>query len=266
MYLNTMQNNPKSDSSKRNFGFENVEPEEHKTRVAEVFSSVAENYDLMNDLMSFGLHRLWKTFLIQKLNPRPYMRLADIASGTGDIAFRMRDYVEKKEKNKEAFKPIMICDPNTSMLERAKSRAIDRGYLSGFHFLTAAAEDLPFDDRSFDGATISFGLRNVTDRQAAISNFFRMMDFGGHFLCLEFSPEVLPALKPLYDRYSMHFLPWLGDKIASDAGSYRYLAESIRRFPNPEALAKEFENEGFSNISWYELSGGIVTVHSAWRA
>jgi len=258
--------NAKADSNNRvrDFGFEEVKLDEHAARVRGVFDSVAGRYDLMNDLMSGGLHRVWKKLLIDRLDPRPAMRLADIAAGTGDIAFRMRARLEQAGKSGPQH-PITLCDPNSAMLEQAESRAIDRGYLSGFDFVTAPAESLPFADRSFDGATISFGLRNVTDRAAAMAEFHRVMDFGGHFLCLEFSPAVLPVLKPVYDAYSLNVLPWLGQRVADDAESYRYLAESIRTFPEPETLAGEFRAAGFGNVTWQPLSGGIVAIHSAWR-
>ena len=196
------------------FGFRRVSEDEHAGLVGQVFDSVANRYDLMNDLMSGGLHRLWKQALIQWLNPTRSMRLVDVAGGTGDVAFRALE--KARETHSEVRPEITICDPSESMLGVARRRAVDRGHLQGVSFVCARAEALPQPDRTVDACTISFGLRNVTDRQVGLSEMRRILDIGGHFLCLEFSPKVLPLLAPLYDTYSHRILPWLGEHIAGD--------------------------------------------------
>lgn len=231
--------------------------------MSQVFDSVANRYDLMNDLMSGGLHRLWKQVLIDRLNPTRFMRLVDVAGGTGDVAFRALDKSMAPDDENQA--EITICDPSESMLSVARRRAIDRGFLKGVSFVCARAEALPQPDRTADACTISFGLRNVTDREAGLSEMHRILDIGGHFLCLEFSPKVLPLLAPLYDTYSHRILPWLGEQVAGDRASYQYLAESIRRFPEPESLADEMRTAGFGNVTYRTMSGGIVAIHSGWR-
>lgn len=245
------------------FGFRRVSADEHAGLVGQVFDSVANRYDLMNDLMSGGLHRLWKQALIEWLHPTGAMRLVDVAGGTGDVAFRAVDYSAGTDD--ESRTDVTICDPSESMLGVARRRAIDRGHLQGVSFVCARAEALPQPDRTADACTISFGLRNVTDRPAGLSEMHRILDIGGHFLCLEFSPKVLPLLAPLYDTYSHRILPWLGEHVAGDRASYEYLAESIRRFPEPDILANEMSAAGFGNVTYRSMSGGIVAIHSGWR-
>jgi demethylmenaquinone methyltransferase/2-methoxy-6-polyprenyl-1,4-benzoquinol methylase len=211
----------------------------------------------MNDLMSAGLHRLWKATLIARVRPRPGMALLDLAGGTGDVAFRFLAAAERTT--------AVIADANAAMLEVAKDRAVDRGILDGLEFVCADAADLPFPDASFDVATIAFGLRNVTRRADALAEALRILKPGGHFLCLEFSRLIVPALRPLYDAYSFRVLPALGGIIAGDAESYRYLVESIRRFPDQERLAAEMRKAGFGNVTWRNLSAGVVALHSGWR-
>lgn len=259
--MNVIKNSTKQ---RKNFGFEEVDFNEHKNRVRSVFESVASRYDKMNDLMSFGLHRLWKRRLVSQLNPKADMRIIDIATGTGDIAFLLKDWL-KNTRNQEFHQPITMCDPSTEMLKIANNRAIDLGHLCDLNFVATSAEALPFRNHSFDAVTISFGMRNITDRRSAMKEFHRIMDFGGHFLCLEFSPVVLPILKPFYDAYSLKFIPVMGKYIADDPDAYRYLAESIREFPCPEDLAAELSDAGFSNIRSQSINGGIVAIHSAWR-
>ena len=251
------------------FGFQRVAAEDHRGLVGAVFDSVAGRYDLMNDLMSGGLHRLWKQTLIDTLDPRPGMRLLDVAGGTGDVAFRAIERAETRAEIRGGSEdnPLVatICDPSEAMLDVARDRALDQGLLRGIEFICAPAESLPFEDNSADAVTISFGLRNVTDRPAALAEMRRVLKIGGHLLCLEFSPAVLPVLVPLYDAYSYKILPWLGNKIAGDADSYQYLAESIRRFPPPDALSAELKAAGFGTIRHRMFSGGIVALHTAWR-
>lgn len=254
---------PEDDRKDIDFGFRRVSETEHAGLVGRVFDSVADRYDLMNDLMSGGLHRLWKQALICWLNPTPAMRLVDVAGGTGDVAFRALERIAVSEGQNDGI--VIICDPNEAMLGVARRRAIDKGHMGDVSFTCARAEALPQRDHLADACTISFGLRNVSDRAAALSEMQRILDIGGHFLCLEFSPKVLPLLAPLYDAYSHRILPWLGDHIAGDREAYQYLAESIRRFPEPDLLADEMRAAGFDNVTYRSMSGGIVAIHSGWR-
>lgn len=251
--------------SETNFGNRRVSRGEHTALVSNVFQSVAYKYDLMNDLMSGGLHRLWKKILINHINPRSHVQFLDMAAGTGDITLKCLDYLQKEgPKNSKGFNAT-LCDPNNTMLKIAREKAADRGYVKGIEFITAPAENIPIEDLSIDICVISFGLRNVTDRNASLSEMHRVLKFGGHFLCLEFSPVITPTLAPLYESYSKHILPWLGKIITQDRESYQYLVESIRKFPKPDILAEELKRAGFSKINYYTLSGGIVAIHSGWR-
>ena len=251
------------DDGETDFGFRRVRQEDHAGMVSAIFDSVADRYDLMNDLMSGGLHRLWKQALIDWLNPRASMTLLDVAGGTGDVALRALSRVAERED--AAPRHVTISDPNFSMLSVARRRAIDAGHLDGVTLVCAPAEALPVASRSVSACTISFGLRNVTDRPAALAELHRVLDLGGHFLCLEFSPSVMPLIASLYDTYSYRVLPWLGERVAGDREAYQYLAESIRRFPDPEKLAGEMRSAGFGNVTYRALSGGIVAIHSGWR-
>lgn len=261
--MTTASDERNRDGEKTDFGFRRVRQEDHPGMVSAIFDSVADRYDLMNDLMSGGLHRLWKQALIDWLNPRASMRLMDVAGGTGDVALRALERIANRDEATPAA--VTICDPNEAMLRIAKRRAIDAGHLAGVSQVCARAEALPIKSRAVDACTISFGLRNVTDRTAALSELHRILDLGGHFLCLEFSPSVMPMLASLYDVYSYRVLPWLGERVAGDREAYRYLAESIRRFPDPETLAGDMRAAGFGNVSHRTLSGGIVAIHSGWR-
>jgi len=243
------------------FGFRRVDARDHAGLVGEVFSSVAARYDLMNDLMSGGLHRLWKRALIDWLAPRPGQRLLDVAGGTGDVALRFLDRLVGRGDGAAAI----VCDPSEAMLTEGRRRALDRGVIAGLDYVCARAEALPVADRAVEACTISFGLRNVTGRAEALSEMRRVLDYGGHFLCLEFSPAVLPLLAPAYDTYSFRVLPWMGERVAGDREAYQYLAESIRRFPEPGILADEMRNAGFGNVTWRAFSAGIVAIHSGWR-
>lgn len=249
--MTTTSDERHGDEGETDFGFRRVRQEDHAGMVSAIFDSVADRYDLMNDLMSGGLHRLWKQALIDWLNPRASMRLLDVAGGTGDVALRALERVADREDT--APHHVTICDPNFSMLSVAKRRAVDAGHLEGVTLVCAPAEGLPLASRSVSACTISFGLRNVTDRQAALSELHRVLDLGGHFLCLEFSPSVMPLLASLYDTYSYRVLPWLGERVAGDREAYQYLAESIRRFPDPETLAGEMREAGFGNVTYSTL-------------
>jgi demethylmenaquinone methyltransferase/2-methoxy-6-polyprenyl-1,4-benzoquinol methylase len=261
--MTTTSDEHERDDGNTDFGFRRVRQEDHAGMVSAIFDTVADRYDLMNDLMSGGLHRLWKQALIDWLNPRASMRLIDVAGGTGDVALRALERVASRDNATPSA--VTICDPNESMLRIAKRRTIDAGHLHGVSLVCARAEALPVTDHAVNSCTISFGLRNVTDRMAALSEIHRILEVGGHFLCLEFSPSVMPMLASLYDTYSYRILPWLGERVAGDRDAYQYLAESIRRFPSPETLAGDMRTAGFGNVSYRALSGGIVAIHSGWR-
>jgi demethylmenaquinone methyltransferase/2-methoxy-6-polyprenyl-1,4-benzoquinol methylase len=212
----------------------------------------------MNDLMSGGLHRVWKRVLMNRLDPRPSMALVDVAGGTGDVAARFL------QRAGEAATAI-ICDLNVNMLALSRDRLLDAGVVDGISLVCCNAESLALADRGADACTISFGLRNVTQRAPALEEAWRVLKPGGHFLCLEFSPAVLPLLAPLYAAYSDKILPALGGLVTGDREAYQYLVDSIRRFPAPDALALEMRQAGFENVNWQTLSGGIVAIHSGWR-
>ncbi len=238
------------------FGFRTVDETEKAGLVGDVFSSVASRYDLMNDLMSLGVHRLWKSAMIDWLRPRGPMRLLDVGGGTGDIAFRFLA---------AGGGHVTVSDINEDMLGVGRDRAIDRGILEGIDFQPADAEDLPFDDASFDAYTIAFCIRNVTHIDRVLSEARRVLKPGGRFLCLEFSKVALPALAAVYDKYSFTVLPALGQGVAGDSEAYRYLAESIRQFPDQETFAGMIADAGLGNVVYRNLSGGIAALHSAWR-
>jgi demethylmenaquinone methyltransferase / 2-methoxy-6-polyprenyl-1,4-benzoquinol methylase len=228
--------------------------------VDDVFRSVARRYDLMNDLMSFGLHRAWKDALVTAVNPpknRPFA-LLDIAGGTGDIAMRV---VAAGGGDSRAT----VCDINPEMLAVGRERAEARGLAGALSFAEANAEALPFADRSFDAATVAFGIRNVPRIDTALAEAFRVLKIGGRFVCLEFSAVAMPGLGALYDLYSFNVIPALGRAVVGDAHSYRYLVESIRRFPKPEVFAEMMRAAGFARFSHRLMSGGIVALHSGWR-
>jgi demethylmenaquinone methyltransferase/2-methoxy-6-polyprenyl-1,4-benzoquinol methylase len=259
----TSERGPES-AAESDFGFRRVGRDEHPGLVRRVFDSVADRYDLMNDLMSGGLHRLWKRALIDWLAPRPGMRLIDVAGGTGDVALRFLARADERSGG-GAPATAIIVDPNEAMLRKGRDKALDEGRIAGIDFVCAPAEALPLADGCADACTISFGLRNVTRRDTALGEIRRLLKPGGHFLCLEFSPNVLPSLRVAYDAYSFRVLPWLGEVVAHDRDAYRYLAESIRRFPPPGTLAAEMTAAGFGNVRWRAWSGGIVAIHSGWR-
>jgi demethylmenaquinone methyltransferase / 2-methoxy-6-polyprenyl-1,4-benzoquinol methylase len=245
-------------SAEVDFGFRRVPEEEKAPLVRGVFDRVAARYDLMNDLMSAGIHRLWKADMVAWLKPRAGQRLLDVAGGTGDIARRALPALGKTGG-------AIVCDVNHSMLEVGRIRALDDGILSGIEFLCGDAEQLPFADRSFDLYTIAFGIRNVTRLERALEEARRVLKPGGRFLCLEFTPAVTPLLKPLYDVYSFRVLPLLGQIVAGDRDAYTYLVESIRRFPPPDALMRMIEAAGLGQARFRSLTGGIAALHSAWR-
>jgi demethylmenaquinone methyltransferase / 2-methoxy-6-polyprenyl-1,4-benzoquinol methylase len=243
------------------FGFRDVPLDDKQTLVNDVFHSVASRYDLMNDLMSGGLHRVWKDIMITALNPprgdAPFS-LLDVAGGTGDIAFRAA------KAGGFGFHAT-VCDINANMLEVGRARAEKRHLDHVVSFVEGNAEALAFADRSFDAYTIAFGIRNVPRIDLALAEAFRVLRPGSRFLCLEFSAVDVPGLDRLYDLFSFKVIPPLGRAVTGDAESYRYLVESIRQFPRPNAFADMIRAAGFSRVSWQSLSGGIVALHSGWR-
>ena len=247
------------------FGFRRVLPEQKTGLVHAVFDSVAERYDLMNDLMSAGVHRLWKAAMVDWLAPRAGIRLVDVAGGTGDIALRVLERVGGPAANARRGGAVTVCDLNASMLKAGRAKAADRGLVAGATFLCADAEALPMADSSVDAYTIAFGLRNVTRTEAALREARRVLKPGGRFLCLEFSRVTVPLLGALYERYSFTVLPRLGEIVTGDADAYRYLVESIRRFPPQDELADLMGAAGLDNVKYRNLSGGIAALHSAWR-
>jgi demethylmenaquinone methyltransferase/2-methoxy-6-polyprenyl-1,4-benzoquinol methylase len=236
------------------FGYEKVSPAEKTARVRGVFDSVADNYDLMNDLMSGGLHRLWKRFALAQTGLRPGQRALDVASGTGDLGAGLARQIGRDGL-------AVLTDINREMLARGRDRLIDKGIVTQVAFVIANAESLPFTDRSFDCVTIGFGLRNVTDKPAALASMRRVLKPGGRLLVLEFSQPTLGILKPAYDAYSFGVLPRLGGIVAGDAASYRYLAESIRMHPDQATLAAMMRRAGCDDVRWHNLAGGIVALH-----
>ena len=247
-----------SEERSTDFGFQRVSREEKARRVRGVFDSVAGNYDLMNDLMSAGTHRLWKRFTVALASLRPGQRALDVAGGTGDLALGLARQVGERGL-------VILSDLNAAMLTRGRDRLLDAGFTGNVACVQADAERLPFADRSFDCVTIGFGLRNVTDKGAALAAMRRVLRPGGQLLVLEFSQPRLPGLKPLYDAYSFRVLPWLGRLVAHDETSYRYLAESIRMHPDQETLLKMLNEAGLEGCRYHNLSGGIVAVHRGYR-
>ncbi len=250
-----MTSEPASEST-TDFGFRRVDRAEKSGLVRAVFDSVAPRYDLMNDLMSLGVHRAWKRVFITALDPRPQHRLLDLAGGTGDISFGWL---------RHGGGPVLLSDINAAMLSVARDRSLQRGFAGDVSLLVADAERLPLPDRVADRVSIAFGLRNCTDKPAVLAEARRVLKPGGRFFCLEFSRVQVAVLTPLYDTWSFQVLPRLGRRIAQDEASYRYLAESIRTFPDQEQLAAMMRQAGFARVDVRNLSGGIAAIHSGWR-
>src|ERR1043166_70781 len=246
--------------AKVSFGAHDVPEEDKASLVGEVFSSVARRYDLMNDLMSGGIHRLWKDAMVEWLNPQPRQAVLDVAGGTGDIAFRLAAMA----RGGGGGAGVVGCGANFEMVAGGGARAGKRGE-GGIRWICGDAEALPFADASQDAYTIAFGIRNVTHIERALTEARRVLKPGGRFLCLEFSRVEVPGLDALYDRFSSAVLPRLGELVAKDGEAYRYLAESIRRFPPQAAFAKMIEKAGLSRVKVRNLTGGIAALHSAWR-
>ena len=245
---------PDSPEPLADFGYERVPWGEKKARVRGVFDSVASRYDLMNDAMSGGLHRLWKRFALAKTGLRPGQRALDVAAGSGDLAVGLAQRVGASGR-------VVVTDINAAMLEEGRKRLLNKGFAGNVDYVLADAESLPFASQSFHCVTIGFGLRNVTDKDRALTSLYRVLKPGGRLLVLEFSHAELGPLAPLYDLYSFQVLPRLGEWLAGDAASYRYLAESIRRHPDQETLKGMMERAGFERCEYFNLTAGIVALH-----
>lgn len=236
------------------FGFKNVPEDEKSGMVRGVFDSVASRYDIMNDLMSGGLHRLWKREMVSWLSPQNGMKILDVAGGTGDIAFRMRERADCH---------VTVLDINQQMLDEGYSRSLNRNMLSGLEWVCADAESLPFPDNSFDAYTIAFGIRNVTHIDKAIAEAHRVLKPGGRFLCMEFSRVPNDMLRKFYDAYSFAIIPTVGGMVTGNKEAYSYLVESIRKFPDQETFLGMIKTAGFGNAQYRNLTQGVVAIHSA---
>jgi demethylmenaquinone methyltransferase/2-methoxy-6-polyprenyl-1,4-benzoquinol methylase len=248
-----------SDKDTTHFGFKEVDTQAKAGLVADVFHSVASRYDLMNDLMSGGIHRVWKRFTIELSGVRSGNAVLDIAGGTGDLAARFADIVGPEGR-------VVLADINDSMLKVGRDKLLDTGRLGNLEFVQADAQCLPFPDDSFDCVTIAFGLRNVTDKDAALRSMLRVLKPGGRLLVLEFSKPANPLLSKAYDTYSFRVLPLMGRLVANDADSYQYLAESIRMHPDQETLKDMMEDAGFSKCEYHNMTGGVVALHKGVKA
>jgi demethylmenaquinone methyltransferase/2-methoxy-6-polyprenyl-1,4-benzoquinol methylase len=238
------------------FGFSTIERDAKTQRVRAVFNSVARRYDVMNDLMSLGVHRLWKREFVTMLDPRPQRTLLDLAGGTGDISFQWR---------RRGGGPVVLTDINDQMLGVGRGRAEQRGLIGGVAFAVTDAEALPLADGTVDRVSIAFGLRNCTNKDRVLSEALRVLKPGGRFCCLEFSKLQVAVAAPLYERWSFAALPAIGERVAGDRESYQYLAESIRVFPDQATLAGMMRTAGFARVSFRNLTGGIAAIHSGWR-
>jgi demethylmenaquinone methyltransferase / 2-methoxy-6-polyprenyl-1,4-benzoquinol methylase len=245
-------------SKSTDFGYQEVTPEEKTSRVTEVFRSVSGNYDVMNDLMSFGVHRLWKRQAVHLSGVKKSQSVLDVAGGTGDLSKLFHQRVGKEGN-------VLMTDINSAMLHEGRDKMIDAGIVSGIDYAQANAEVLPFADNSFDCINIAFGLRNVTDKQKAINSMFEKLRYGGCLIILEFSKIKLSLLSHLYDAYSLNVIPKIGKIVAKDEASYQYLVESIRMHPDQETLKGMIEAAGFSKVEYFNLTGGIVAIHRAYK-
>ncbi|MEE4192231.1 MAG: bifunctional demethylmenaquinone methyltransferase/2-methoxy-6-polyprenyl-1,4-benzoquinol methylase UbiE [Halieaceae bacterium] len=247
-----------SESDKTHFGYQQVDEQDKAGLVAGVFDSVAGRYDLMNDLMSGGIHRVWKRFTIEVSAVRAGHRVLDIAGGTGDLAMKFSDLVGEEGE-------VVLADINDSMLRVGRDKLLNRGYGTNIEYVQADAESLPFPDDHFDVVSIAFGLRNVTHKEAALASMLRVLKSGGRLLILEFSKPGNPLLSRAYDTYSFNVLPTLGRLVAGDSDSYRYLAESIRMHPDQDTLKGMMEDVGFQRCEYYNMTGGIVALHRGFK-
>jgi ubiquinone/menaquinone biosynthesis methyltransferase len=241
---------------KTHFGFREVNTDDKESLVKGVFSNVAPKYDIMNDVMSFGIHRIWKDKFIKMLSPSDGSKLLDVAGGTGDIAFR---YL------KACRGEVTVCDINPEMLGEGRKNAIDKNILGNIEWLCGNAQELPLSDNTYDYYTIAFGIRNVTDIAAVLREAHRVLKYGGRFMCLEFSKVTNPLLAGAYDFYSFNVIPQMGQMVAGDKDSYQYLVESIRKFPPQEKFLEMIRDAGFQQCSYTNLSFGAVAIHSGWK-
>jgi len=253
-----MTNQDKNEQETTHFGFRDVPVAEKAGLVGQVFHSVASKYDLMNDLMSMGIHRAWKRFAIEQMQLRPGLQVLDVAGGTGDLTKRIARRIGHTGK-------VILSDINSSMLDAGRDRLADEGIVGNVEIVQANAECLPFPDNSFDRIIIGFGLRNVTHKDQALASMYRVLKPGGQLLILEFSKPTLPGLGKIYDSYSFNILPVLGKVVAKDEASYRYLAESIRKHPDQETLKQMMADAGFERSHYFNLSGGIVALHKGYK-
>jgi len=252
------QNNTQSNDNQTHFGYQTVDKQEKESLVAGVFHSVAQQYDIMNDLMSFGVHRLWKRFTIDASGVRPGNKVLDLAGGTGDLTAKFSQLVGKEGK-------VILADINSSMLNVGRDKLRDRGLVQNIEYVQANAELLPFEENTFDIVTIAFGLRNVTNKDQALKSIYRVLKPGGRLLVLEFSKPEHELLNKAYDFYSFNILPKMGELVAKDGESYQYLAESIRMHPDQETLKSMMEDAGFEQASYHNLTGGIVALHKGFK-
>ncbi|MBE1277064.1 MULTISPECIES: bifunctional demethylmenaquinone methyltransferase/2-methoxy-6-polyprenyl-1,4-benzoquinol methylase UbiE [Enterovibrio] len=247
-----------ADQNTTHFGFQTIAKEDKVSMVANVFHNVAAKYDIMNDVMSMGIHRIWKRFTIDCSGVRPGHRVLDLAGGTGDLTAKFSRIVGDKGQ-------VILADINNSMLNVGRDKLRDIGIVGNVNYVQANAEELPFPDDYFDCITIGFGLRNVTDKDKALRSMYRVLKPGGRLLVLEFSKPIVEPLSKVYDAYSFHLLPKMGELIANDAESYRYLAESIRMHPDQETLKGMMEDAGFEQTKYFNLTGGIVALHRGYK-
>jgi len=251
-------NNDNSEEATTHFGFQTVEKNEKESKVASVFHSVAQQYDVMNDLMSFGIHRLWKRFTIDASGVRPGNKVLDLAGGTGDLTAKFSQLVGREGK-------VILADINSSMLNVGRDKLRDRGLVQNIEYVQANAQYLPFEDNTFDVITIAFGLRNVTDKDMALRSMYRVLKPGGRLLVLEFSKPEHELVNKAYDFYSFNILPKMGELVAKDGDSYQYLAESIRMHPDQETLKNMMDDAGFEQTSYKNLTGGVVALHKGYK-
>ena len=251
-------NNDNSDENTTHFGFQTVEKNQKESKVASVFHSVAQQYDVMNDLMSFGIHRLWKRFTIDASGVRPGNKVLDLAGGTGDLTAKFSKLVGREGK-------VILADINSSMLNVGRDKLRDLGLVQNIEYVQANAQYLPFEDNTFDIITIAFGLRNVTDKDMALRSMYRVLKPGGRLLVLEFSKPQHELVNKAYDFYSFNILPKIGELVAKDGDSYQYLAESIRMHPDQETLKTMMDAAGFEQTSFKNLTGGVVALHKGYK-
>jgi demethylmenaquinone methyltransferase/2-methoxy-6-polyprenyl-1,4-benzoquinol methylase len=253
-----MLENLMSEQPTTHFGYEQVPTEDKARRVADVFSSVASEYDVMNDIMSLGVHRLWKRQAVHLCAIRKNYQVLDLAGGTGDIARLIHKQLGDDGR-------VTLCDINAEMLKEGRNRFLDKGLFKGIDYVQGNAEALPFEDNRFDCMTIAFGLRNVTDKDAALRSMYSKLKYGAQLIILEFSKIVIPVFDKIYDEYSFKLIPMFGKAVANDEASYQYLVESIRMHPDQKTLASMMQNAGFERVQYYNMSGGIVAIHRGYK-